>query len=33
MINEIWYMIEIADREAVDGFDKITSWVLGDVRL
>lgn len=33
MINEIWYMIEIADKEAVDGFDKITTQVSGDVRL
>lgn len=27
------YQIEIADREAVDKFDKITTYVLGDIRL
>lgn len=33
MINEKNYKIEITDREAVDRFDKITAYVLGDIRL
>lgn len=33
MINEKNYKIEITDREAVDRFDKITTYVLGDIRL